>query len=152
MILRSAVTADARTLSLLHGRAFEIGWPPAELEALLTGPGGMGLVIEKEGAVAGFLLLRVMLDEAEILTIAVDPDLRRSGVGLALVEASAALAAAAGAERLFLEVAVDNDAAIALYRRAGFEKAGLRARYYRRVGREPVDALVLRRSLNTDTA
>jgi len=55
--------------------------------------------------------------------------------------------AAAGAGSLFLEVAVDNVPAIALYDMAGFRHAGLRKSYYLRQGAPPADALILRRDL-----
>ena len=50
---------------------------------------------------------------------------------------------------MFLEVAVDNPAAIALYQAAGFVPAGRRRGYYRRQGADAMDALVLRRTLNS---
>lgn len=58
------------------------------------------------------------------------------------------LSALAGAEACFLEVAADNAAALALYKAAGFQTAGLRPRYYKRAGGE-IDALVMRRDLNS---
>ncbi|MNE73850.1 ribosomal-protein-alanine N-acetyltransferase [compost metagenome] len=87
-----------------------------------------------------------MADEAEILTLAVRPSARRSGLGARLVEAAVVRAAALGAERMFLEVAGDNAAARALYARAGFHEAGRRRGYYARADGSREDALVL--SLN----
>jgi ribosomal-protein-alanine N-acetyltransferase len=86
-----------------------------------------------------------------VLTLAVDPAHRRSGAGRALVEAVAITAAAAGARSLFLEVASDNQAAMALYGAAGFGRVGQRPAYYRRAA-GAVDALVLRRDLNRPPA
>ena len=77
-----------------------------------------------------------------------DPQARRRGIGAALVEAAALEAARLGATTLFLEVATDNPAALALYERSGFEQAGRRRGYYAREGQPPADALVLRRPLN----
>ena len=94
----------------------------------------------------GFILIRVVADEAEILTLAVRPQARRHGLGLSLVEQAAQTAAEHGAARLFLEVAEDNAAARSLYARAGFETAGRRPRYYARANGPAVDALLL--SLN----
>jgi ribosomal-protein-alanine N-acetyltransferase len=91
----------------------------------------------------GFILLRVAADEAEVLTLAVWPEARRAGVGLRLVEAGAVEAAARGAERLFLEVADDNAAALALYARCGFREAGRRRAYYARPDGSRRDALLL---------
>jgi ribosomal-protein-alanine N-acetyltransferase len=89
------------------------------------------------------LLARITADEAEILTLAVAPAARRRGVGAALVDRAMQRAAAAGAGAMFLEVASGNQAARALYERAGFIRVGRRARYYPNGG----DALVLRADL-----
>ncbi|MFN9454728.1 MAG: ribosomal protein S18-alanine N-acetyltransferase [Gemmatimonadota bacterium] len=93
-------------------------------------------------ALLGFVALRTMADEGEILNVAVAPAARRSGVGRALVRHALASAAAAGAFSVFLEVRPSNAAALTLYRSFGFVEVGRRHRYYR----APVeDALVLRR-------
>ena len=86
--------------------------------------------------------------EAEILTIAVDPSHRRSGLGQVLLAAASDLASQQGGEALFLEVSVDNEPALALYDRAGFVRVGLRRGYYTGPDGRPIDALVLRRNLN----
>jgi ribosomal-protein-alanine N-acetyltransferase len=97
----------------------------------------------------GFILGRALAGEAEILTLAVAPTHRRRGLGRALLEAAMGVCGTLGAETMFLEVAADNAAAIALYEAAGFAPAGRRKAYYARPGRAAVDALVLRRELNT---
>ncbi len=136
-------------MAAVHAASFAEAWDTVEIGAVLEGPGGFGLVVRdpQPGAMAGFILARTVADEAEVLTLAVDPIQRRSGVGRALVEAVALVAAQAGARSLFLEVASDNQAALALYRAAGFTPVGQRPAYYRR-GAGAVDALVLRRELN----
>ena len=97
----------------------------------------------------GFILCRSIAGEAEILTLAVDPARRRRGAGRALVEAAAGMAATLGAEEMFLEVAVDNPAALALYEAAGFARVGRRPGYYARTDGADVDAVVMRRELNS---
>lgn len=92
---------------------------------------------------AGFLLGRVIADEAELLTLAVDPDARRQGIGRALTSEFAAEAARHGARLAFLEVAADNRAAIALYQAQGWQEAGRRPGYYG----PGTDALTLRLAL-----
>jgi ribosomal-protein-alanine N-acetyltransferase len=140
-------------MAAVHATSFGEPWGADEIAALLKGPGGFGLVVREAatGVVLAFMLGRVVVDEAEVLTLAVDPAHRRGGAGRALVEAAAIMAAAAGARGLFLEVAADNEAALGLYRRAGFSQVGQRPAYYRR-GRASVDALVLRRDLNSPPA
>lgn len=78
--------------------------------------------------------------DAQVMTIGVARDHQREGIGRALLERMIADAKAAGAERMLLEVRVDNDAALALYRSIGFERMGLRRRYYQPEG---VDAYTM---------
>ena len=82
----------------------------------------------------GFILLRAIAGEAEIISIGVPPKARRRGIGRRLLEAALAAAAAAGAERLFLEVAADNWQALALYLSYDFTEVGRRPNYYQRNG------------------
>jgi ribosomal-protein-alanine N-acetyltransferase len=125
-------------LAVLHAEAFETPWDTASLAALLASP-GVFAVAEDDG----FILIRVVADEAEILTLAVRPSARRGGLGRRLVEAAVVRAAALGAARMFLEVAEDNVAARALYARTGFIEAGRRRGYYARADGSREDALLL---------
>jgi len=95
--------------------------------------------------VGGLVLARTVVDEAEILTLAVMPACRRSGIGRALLAAASAHAAAQGARMLFLEVSTQNKPARSLYCSAGFTEAGRRRGYYR----DGSDALMLRRTLSS---
>jgi [ribosomal protein S18]-alanine N-acetyltransferase len=125
-------------LADLHTTAFDAPWSPTAFAELLSQP---GVILEVEDQ--GFILVRVALDEAEILTLAVHPEARRAGIGARLTQAAAARAAMEGAERLHLEVAEDNAAARALYSRLGFKTVGRRRRYYARPEEPAVDALLL---------
>ncbi|CAL1690063.1 [Ribosomal protein S18]-alanine N-acetyltransferase [Brevundimonas subvibrioides] len=125
-------------LAALHAEAFDAPWSTRAFADLLAGPGVL-LEVERDG----FVLVQVAADDAEILTLAVRPDARRGGVASRLLAAVTRRAAAAGATRLFLEVAEDNGAARALYDRLGFEPAGRRPRYYARPDGPAVDALLL---------
>jgi ribosomal-protein-alanine N-acetyltransferase len=125
-------------LADLHAGAFSAPWDAAAFQTLLEQEGVFA--IEEPG---GFILIRSVVDEAEILTLAVDPAVRRQGLGTRLVHKGAASAAARGAARLFLEVADDNHPALALYARTGFAEAGRRRGYYARPDGRPRDALIL---------
>ena len=143
MNVRAAGPERAGELAALHGLAFDEGWPAQAVIDLMGSPGVVAL-----DADGGFILVRTVAGEAEILTLAVAPDARRRGVGRALLRAALEASAEAGAVTMFLEVAADNAAAIALYEEEGFVRAGLRSGYYARAGAPPQDALVLRLSLN----
>lgn len=129
---------QASRIAALHAEAFDTPWGEAAFQALIA-QSGVALIEEADG----FILIRIVVDEAEILTLAVRPVARRSGLGRRLVQRAAAAAAVQGAERLFLEVAEDNAAARALYARAGFAQMGLRRRYNARADGSAVDALLL---------
>jgi ribosomal-protein-alanine N-acetyltransferase len=147
LAIRPSVAADLYDLARLQAASFDEPWSVSEIEDLISAPGGFGLAAVADGRLSGFLIGRAIAGEAEIITVAVDPAVRRGGLGSALVERAAGVASEAGAACLFLEVAVDNEAALGLYEGAGFSRAGFRAGYYVRKGGPPADALVLRRDL-----
>ena len=103
---------------------------------------------QKEQESGGFVLARTVADEAEILTLAVDPLMQRHGAGRLLLRAAMHAARQRGAAAMFLEVAPSNAAALALYGAAGFVQVGRRPRYYPGGG----DALVLRSPLSPGAA
>lgn len=145
MTPRAATRADTPVMAVLHAVAFPKAWNTETLAGLLETPGGYGLILDD----SGFILCREAAGEAEIITLAVRPDRRQGGIGRALVLAAADQARARGGESLFLEVAADNAAALALYDRAGFERVGLRRGYYAGSSGQATDAIVMRLSLNT---
>lgn len=136
-------TDRAARLAALHAAAFLEPWDAAAFHALL-GQAGVFAVEAPDG----FILMRAVADEAEILTLAVCPQARRRGLGGRLVGEGAVEAAARGAVRLFLEVAADNAPARALYARAGFAEAGRRPGYYARPDGGRQDALLLALNLS----
>jgi ribosomal-protein-alanine N-acetyltransferase len=84
----------------------------------------------------------VVGDELHINNLAVDPHWRRRGIARTLLDAALERGRVRGARRAFLEVRASNVEALALYRRHGFEAAGIRKGYYD----HPVeDAVVMRR-------
>lgn len=145
--------AHARVLGQLHAGAFgrDEAWGEGDFARLFDTPGTFGWVAQVgtgEGPQpVALVVARAVADDSEILTIGTLPMARGRGIGRALLRAAAAEAATRGAERLFLEVAVDNAAAIALYRAAGFAEVGRRKAYYRRPDGGRVDALVMARAV-----
>jgi len=95
---------------------------------------------------AGFILTRHVLDEEELLLIAVAPGARRRGVGAALIDHMYRVARTRGIVRIYLEMRRGNPA-IHLYRKFGFEPIGERKHYYRMANGERVDAITFGRSI-----
>ena len=87
---------------------------------------------DHDGALAAFIIVSMPADQAEILTLATAKTARRQGLGKALLDAAIAELQTQGIKELFLEVAEDNAAALALYLGAGFQPIGRRPGYYRR--------------------
>ena len=87
-------------------------------------------VARVDGLVVGYVGLMLSGEDGHITTIAVDPDWHRHGIGTRLLSHAASAARERGARHLTLEVRVSNTAAQALYKRFGFEPAGVRRNYY----------------------
>jgi ribosomal-protein-alanine N-acetyltransferase len=118
-------------------------------------PGGAGAepppaaTVQPSQDLRAFALGRVILDEAELLTLATDPDRRRQGLARACLAAFEEEARQRAATTAFLEVAATNAAARALYESAGWHRTGLRKDYYKSPqGR--IDAIVMSKPLSAD--
>lgn len=151
--VRNVGPFDLGRLARLHRGCFEEAWSRSDLAHLLAMPGAFGLVARVyEGGIAGldglrgvgFSICRVTVDESELLTIGVSPHFRRRGVAAALVRAGMERCLRLGARSMFLEVAVDNQAAQALYEEHGFERVGVRPDYYQRPGGARASAYTMR--------
>jgi ribosomal-protein-alanine N-acetyltransferase len=139
----------ASQIAGLHGSLFSDGWDAAAIEALLAHPGSIALVATGKGGPAdlcGFALAQVAADEAEILTIGVRPESQRRGVAVKLVAGLLRAGKNAGGQKIHLEVAESNTAALALYKKCGFAEVGRRKGYYARPGGAE-DALRLMRDM-----
>jgi ribosomal-protein-alanine N-acetyltransferase len=136
-----ATRADARLLATIHKAAFPMAeaWSGDVFSLQLALPNVIGLLHAEDGLV----LARVAGGEAEILTLAVVPAARRHGVATGLLQAAIVRLVASGAAVAFLEVSVENTAALRLYLRQGFAQTGRRPAYYS----DRSDALVLRMDL-----
>lgn len=128
--------ADADVAANLHAGAMSDPWDAAAWADFIADPLivalGTGDPMGAGETPVGVILIRAVAGEAEILTIAVAKAARRHGLGARLLAGGLEAAASRGAKTAFLEVAVDNIAAISLYSAAGFIEIGRRHGYYRR--------------------
>jgi ribosomal-protein-alanine N-acetyltransferase len=104
-------------------------WTASQCLSVLSLPDSHLYLARKDQQIAGFALTRGVLDEEELLLIAVKPELSRSGIATTMLQAVVELAQRKGRIRLFIEVR-QNNSAIEFYRRAGFAEIGIRAAYY----------------------
>jgi ribosomal-protein-alanine N-acetyltransferase len=143
MMVREATAADVDAVEALERACFpEDPWTRAMVAEELTRPGARFLVAEMDGAVVGFAIGLVVLDELSVLQVAVAPERRGARIGRALMEALHA--SARWQEVAWLEVRRGNAPAIALYQGLGYDVISVRPRYYA----DGEDAVILRARLS----
>jgi len=130
LVLRPAKTADAEELAALHARCFAAPWDGAAIEAMLADRAHLAHVLA-DRTVVGFAISRFVLDEAELLSMAVAAAHRGAGHAGRLLAAQADALSRKGVRRWYLEVETGNAPALALYARFGFVEIGRRRGYYR---------------------
>ena len=141
-------TRDAKELARIHGQSFYRGWPTTDFATFLAEQNTPAYIAcDAKRRIAGFALIRAVADEAELLTIAVEPRWRGKGVGRALMDAVFADLMLSPARRMFLEVDEQNHAAIRLYEKLGFSTISSRKGYYPRPDGSAATALVMARDL-----
>jgi ribosomal-protein-alanine N-acetyltransferase len=145
--LSEAGPRDAAAIAALHGNSFRRGWSEQEVEGLLVDRHVIAHRATIGGNLAGFIMSRLVEDEAEILSIAVAPARQGRGLARKLLTLHLRRLAGLGARTVFLEVDEHNKPAIRLYDRAGFHEISRRPNYYAGTGASPAAALVLRRDL-----
>jgi tRNA threonylcarbamoyl adenosine modification protein YeaZ/ribosomal-protein-alanine acetyltransferase len=148
LTLFPATSEAAPVLAALHATSFDHPWTEQSFRDMFGVAGTVALLAGTPLGPQGFVLARQIADEAEILTIATAPHMRQRGLGRALLDAVSAQLKQAGTHHLHLEVASDNAAAQALYRRCGFVQSGYRRNYYQRA-EGLVDAILMRRVLSS---
>jgi ribosomal-protein-alanine N-acetyltransferase len=137
--------ADARALANLHARCFPLPWNSQDFETHLAQCNNEAYGLKIGDQLIGFLLMRYAADEAEVLTVAVDPKWQGLSIGERLMVYGFSQGMAQGAGRCYLEVEGANRAAIRLYQKLGFAETGRRAQYYASSGGG--DAVLMARDL-----
>lgn len=128
--LAPLVLGQTPELAAIHAQAFARPWSVMEFERLLSDRHSLGDGFFLGKTLMGFILSRAVLDEAEILTFAMALTARGRGYGGPLLSHHLEILTRRGARTVHLEVDEGNRAALALYRRFGFEETGRRISYY----------------------
>ncbi len=149
--LEDAHGEQARVISDLHERCFDQQWGTAEIANLLRQSGVICIVAKETGKPQlephAFIMVRMAADEAEILSIGVDPAQRRNGLAIKLIEEVNRRLHAERVKSLFLEVDFANVPAVNLYQKLRFETVAERPAYYKTPGGDKSAALVMRLDL-----
>jgi ribosomal-protein-alanine N-acetyltransferase len=128
--LRTATAADLAHLEAIEAACFGPPHDPDGMRDELARSWSTVHVAEREGAVVAYLTAWQVADEVEVIQVATHPDVRRGGLGRALMHRVIEHARARGDARVLLEVRPGNTPAVTLYRALGFAEVGRRARYY----------------------
>jgi len=144
-LLRDLAEADLAWVAEQEQVIFgDAAWSPGLIRDDFAFGGKRYRGAEIDGELVGYAVYGYDGDAFSLMNIAAVPSARRQGIGRALMEDFLAEAGREGAREVWLEVSVENPAALALYRRYGFEDVRIRPRYYQP---EDHDALVMRRSM-----
>lgn len=140
---RNAMADAMDVMTQAFDPAYGEAWTLSQLAGVMTMPGTWLTIARVDAAVLGFALVRSVLDECELLLLAVQPQWRGRGVGRALLADSLKTARRRGIRSMNLEVRASNNA-IKLYENTGFEYVHRRPGYYRGQDGQLHDALSLR--------
>lgn len=105
-----------------------------------------GNIAQNPGDTIGFVLSRLVLDEEELLLVAIMPEYRGRQLGRRMIEYFALASRNRGATQMFLEMRANNPAE-RIYRAAGFERIGIRKDYYRTADGQKLDAITFGKKL-----
>jgi ribosomal-protein-alanine N-acetyltransferase len=145
--IEPASLRDAPKLAQLHGASFHRGWGEGEFEQMMAERNTLVHRLRQGRKTIGFAVSRMAADEAEILSIAIEPSHRGRGLSRTLLLTHLGHLAGRGVRTVFLEVEENNQPACRLYNRAGFAVTGRRERYYQQEGQQ-LNALIMRRDLS----
>jgi [ribosomal protein S18]-alanine N-acetyltransferase len=128
--IRDMRLADISAVAAIENESFTSPWSENSLRAEIGSYGSVARVAVLDGDVAGYSIAKKVLDEAQLLDLAVMPEFRRRGIAGLLMEDLIRLLRVDGVENIYLEVRASNVAAGRLYERSGFTVTGKRKDYY----------------------
>ena len=142
MIIETMNAAHVAQIAQLEKICFSDPWSEKSVASELNNPLALWLTAVEGERVTGYIGSQTVMDETDMMNVAVHPDFRRRGIAEALVNELVARLKSRESRSLTLEVRVSNLSAITLYKKLGFSQIGRRKNYYRNP-RE--DALILRK-------
>lgn len=142
MEIKQLTYAEIHQLAELEKQCFHDPWSVSAFEYELHNPLSLWLVAVADDLVVGYVGSQTVIDESDMMNIAVNPSFRRQGIGEKLILKLINALSERGSHSLSLEVRASNDPAISLYKKLGFIQVGRRPGYYRN---PKEDALILRK-------
>jgi [ribosomal protein S18]-alanine N-acetyltransferase len=144
--IQTADSSMSAALASVHAEVWPRPWAVPVFTDYIESQTAMVLVAQVEEAVAGFCVIQSVADDAEVLMISTAPAHQRHGIGRALLCEALLGLSQHGVTTCFLEVSVENHAAIGLYQSLEFVEVGRRKAYYPPADQisAPTDALVMR--------
>ena len=139
MTFREMLVEDLDQVMEIENDLISPPWTREGFFTFLLKDENMFFVVEEKGRILGYCSMQTVLDEGDILNVAVTRDRQKEGIGYFLVDSMLMLAAARGIHIVHLEVRESNGSARRLYQRLGFKEDGFRKYYYT----EPVENAVL---------
>ena len=136
--IRAMHAADLEAVGELDMLSFSQPWPRDAFAVELANPNARCWVADASGQIAGALVFQLVLDEAELATIAIHPAFRRRGIARKLLQTAIEAAHVEGTRIYHLEVRASNKPAQKLYESFGFEVVGRRPKYYKDIGEDAV--------------
>lgn len=146
--IRPLSVADESAVLEIHGKSFQEVWQ--DINSLLHMHSTVGWIAMHMDEPVGFILWQLVKGEADVLSFAVLPEHRKQGIGRRLYEAAEQGLLRQGITQLFLEVAQNNEYAIAFYKHYGFVKTGIRKNYYSDNNQRVIHALTFSKVLKLE--
>lgn len=142
MDIRRMTREDVPEAAALEKRIFSDAWSQDGFYESIQNPNAVLIAAYEDGRLAGYCCMYEVLDEGEIVNVAVAPEFRRKGIAGKMLEALLEKECRREVLNVFLEVREHNGAAVSLYEKFGFKKIGIRKNFYEK----PVeDAIVMQK-------
>ena len=142
MMITNILQEHVAQVAALEKLCFSDPWSENSVASELNNPLSLWLVALDGETVAGYVGSQTVMDESDMMNLAVHPDYRCQGIGSRLVDELIKELKKKGSQRLTLEVRVSNEPAKRLYDELGFSEIAVRKRYY---SHPKEDALILRK-------